>query len=252
MVRAGLSDKDICSTLKVTAMTLRNWENRRPELKEAEEIARKERSENESLPNFIYTRLSPKMKELWDKIKKLEKSANGAAKIELLLQDHGKNVRQQLFLHALCMGGFSASMALAKVNVTKKELDNWINTDLEFAELVEEINWHKGNFFEESLVKLVQQGNTAAVLFANKSFNDKRGYGNKSQVDVNVSGQVMHGVLDLSELMPFLSAEAKTELLEAIRRKDEQANARTNTQQQTAIESLNREIATIPEAEIIS
>jgi transposase-like protein len=235
--RLGMTDVDMVKELGISRETLWKWRQDFPEIKEVEEQARKEVEESKNLPNWVYSRLSPEMKEMWNKVEKWGKQKDGVAKIELMLCDHGRRVRQELFLHALCMCSFSPSQAMNKVNITKKELDRWLREDEEFATLVKEVDWHKGNFFEEHLVKLVQEGNPAAVVFANKTYNTDRGYGRRDQLDVNVTGQVLHGVLDLVELMPLLSEGARLELVEAIRRKDEEKNP-----QLTVTQKIEREI----------
>lgn len=222
MARLGMTDGEITNTLEVDRKSLWNWLNgstAKPELVEALAMARQERKERDSLPEWIYSHMTPELRALWDKIGKLEEGKNPAAAIEEILEDAGLRVRQELFLHALCMLQFSPSRALAKVNVTKKELDRWL-MDGEFARLMEEILWHKGNFFEEHLVNLVQMNVPAAVIFANKTFNKDRGYASRHQLDVNVSGGVAVGVLDLAELTPYLSESGKLELLEAIRKRE--------------------------------
>ncbi len=241
MVRAGLEEVDICKSLRIAHKTLWLWRRERPELQEAMDIAKKELSEGENFPDWIYAKLSPELKVIWNRIRKWEKNKNGVAQIEIMLQDGGKLVRQQLFLYALCMSCFSPSMAMGKVNITKSTLDEWISQDVKFAELVEEINWHKGNFFEQHLVQLVHENNPAATIFANKTYNKDRGYASHSTMDVQHSGQVLHGIVDLSELMPFLSGSAKLELLEAIRKRDVQ-----DKQVLTVTERLSAEIAEVP------
>lgn len=226
MVRAGLSDSDVCKTLKISRETFYKYQRIVPELKAAIALAEKERIDNQDLPAWVNARLGPELMALWKKIEKWDgsKDGSGVNKIEMLLQDHGKRVRQQLFLHALCVFQFDPSTALRKVNVTARELKRWIAGDVEFAELVEEIEWHKGNFFESSLVQLVQEGNAAATIFANRAFNSGRGYGVKDRLDVNIDAKMMVGVVDLAELMPFMSDQTKTEVLEAIRKKELEDN----------------------------
>ena len=230
LVRIGIPDIDICRSLKVSRETFYKWQRLYPELKEAVEIAKRELAESENFPTWVYSRLSPSLQALWDKIEQLHGCADGVAKIEMLLQDNGKKVRQQLFLFALCISRFSPSVAMQKVNITKKELDRWMHSDVEFAELVDEVQWHKGNFFEESLVALVQEGNPAAVMFANRTFNRERGYEKKSTLSVEHSGNVMVGVLDLAELIPMLTESTKLELLGAIRKKEAEKNPRLTVQ----------------------
>lgn len=220
MVKAGMQDIDICRSLHVSQKSYIQWQREKPELAEAISIARKEMSDGETFPDWIYSRLSPELREIWQQICHWHRKRNGVSQIEMILSDHGKIVRQQLFLYALCVSAFSASVACQRVNITKRTLDEWISSDPNFAELVEELQWHKGNFFEESLVRLVKEGNPAAILFANKTFNSARGYGARMSVDVNHSGSVLHGVVDLSELIPFLTEPCKLELLEAIRKRE--------------------------------
>jgi hypothetical protein len=221
MMRQGLTDLEIAADLGVRRETLWLWRKQRAEYREMVEIVKREVEDTKDFPAWVYSRLSPELQKLWDKIEALDAARSPVGLIENMLADHGKRARQQLFLHALCTYGFSASQALAKVNVTKKELDRWIREDYGFAELVQEVEWHKANFFEEQLVNLVNEGNPTAVIFANKTFNRERGYANKLEVDHNHSGTVLHGVLDLSEIMGYLSPAAKLEVLNAIRKREE-------------------------------
>jgi hypothetical protein len=240
MMRNGIPEKDQAKALGVTRERIYRWMNELPELKEAVEMARRERAENESMPDWVYAHLSPELQEIWKKIEKWHEMPDGVAKIELMLQDEGKRVRQQLFLYALCVSNFCPSAALRMVNVSRKTLNFWISSDGEFAELVDEVQWHKGNFFEESLVRLVREGNPAAVLFANKTFNKERGYQATAKLEVEHSGAVLHGVVDLAELMDYLSQPCRLELLEALRQK----NAK-DTPALTVQERLSQEIANV-------
>lgn len=222
MVRLGIPDEDICRTLKVSRVSLYKWRKDRPELEEAIQMARKERDESRDLTSWIYKRLSPEMQDLWTRIQSWHEQPGGHNLVELSLQDHGLRVRQQLFLHALCVLKFNPSEAMRAVNITKYELDKWLASDLEFSRLVDEMQWHKGNFFEQALYELVEQGNPSAVMFANKTFNRKRGYGQTAELNVKHSGQVLHGVIDLTEIMHKLSPESKAEIMTALRDLEEQ------------------------------
>lgn len=221
MARMGMSDVDIVRHYGIARRSWDLWCDKHPELKEAVRQARKERQDGETLPDWVYARLAPELREMWNNIRRWEKEPNGVVKIELMLSQQGKLVRQQLFLHALCVSHFSQTVAMRRVNITKTELQHWIEHDPGFAQLVQEIDWHKGNFFESQLMKLVEQGNPAAVLFANKTYNRSRGYASHSQVDVNVTGAVAHGVLDLTDLLPYLQETTRLELLDAIRKREQ-------------------------------
>ncbi len=239
--RLGMTDTDIAVHFKVARMNFIRWQKTYPELKEALDRGRAEREQEDSLPDWVYSRLSPELKEVWSKISRWQKEKNGVVKIELILSEQGKLVRQQLFLYALCVSHFSPSLALQKVNVTRSELDRWINTDPDFAKLVTEIEWHKGNFFESQLVRLVGEGNPAAVIFANKTFNRGRGYASHTSVDVNVQGQVGVGVLDLTELLQYLGEGARAELLAAIRQKEQAEAEQYRTQTPLSVSEMVQE-----------
>lgn len=214
----GIPYADVYTELKVSKITFWQWVKDKPGLKEVLDLAEKEKKDGESLKNWVYSRLSPELMKVWERIGELEMLSDGISKIELMLEEGGKRMRQQLFLHALCFHNFCVSQALAKVNITKRELDRWIAHDHDFAELVEQIQWHKGNLFEGSLVQLVREGNPAAVLFANKTYNAERGYAQKSKLDINVSGSVTHGVLDLAEIMKLVDEDTRLKVLDAVRK----------------------------------
>lgn len=236
--RMGLDELLICEHLQITKQTYHNWRERYAELREAVELGRKEANEKEDFRLWVYRRLPHRLRKLWEDIRLLEKEPNGEERIRLLLNDSGKRVKQELFLHALVTSHFSPSRALRRMCMSKKELDEWVKQDAEFADLVEEIQWHKGNFFEEGLVKLVRDGNPAAIIFANKTHNRERGYESRSSVDVNVSGTILAGVLDLDELAPYLSSAAKIELLDAIRSREEAQKRNVLTAEQTIVHTI--------------
>jgi hypothetical protein len=241
MVRVGMTLVEVCRDIGVTKRGFDLWRREYPALQEAIVIAQRERAEAEQLPGWVYARLSPELRMLWDEIGRLEGEDSGLEKIEVLLSDQGRVVRQQLFLHALCMLNFSQSAAMHKVNISKRDLDSWIRSDPDFAELVVEMQFHKAEFFEHQLVQLVREGNPAAVLFANKTFNRERGYSVRSEVDVNVSGAVLHGVLDLSEIMGELSEGAKMEVLSAIEKRNREDRPELTVQKPSSAEEVIRQ-----------
>jgi hypothetical protein len=249
LARAGFSEEKIGQSLAGERNTLRYWKRKFAEVREVFAIVEREKEQEGTLTNYLFGKLTPNLQDLWSKLKKFEKERNGVVKMEMLLSDQGKTVRQQLFLHALAVCNYSPTKACQKVNISKKELDRWVNDDPEFAELVSEVEWHKGNFYEEMLSVLVKDRVPAAVIFANKRFNAERGYGEKSEVNVRVSGNVTHGVTDLSELMPFLGDEARLELLEAIRKLEQQKALKTlNTQPPDPISNISQQITEVVDA----
>lgn len=247
--REGLNNREIQELLHVSERVFIQWKKDMPEIVATLKLARGNSEQEGTFADYCYGRLSGPLRQLWDKILyweeydhlttlqkcptspeyveqvKRKPRMSGAVQIELMLADNGQLVRQQLYIHALISSSFSPSRAMSRVGVNKQMLDKWIADDVGFAELVEEISWHKGNFFEEALVKLVEEGETSAVLFANKTWNKSRGY--SGSVDINIngkmehSGSILHGVLDLSELLPYMSQETRTGVMEALRQRDE-------------------------------
>lgn len=226
LARLGVPDVDICSQLSISRESYYRWQREKPELVEAMQMAATELDKGESFPQWIYQRLSPDLQALWDEIGRIDSGKhtkkNAVVLIESLLQDKGRKTRQQLFLHALCYCSFSPSHAMNKVGLSKPMLDLWLAEDAEFATLVQEIEWHKGNFFEGKLVDLVQQGYPAAVLFANRTFNKSRGYASSAEINVKHSGQVLHGVLDMTELAKYMTPEVQQGVMAALVRRDEE------------------------------
>lgn len=217
--KAGMPETEIAKSLSVSYAGWKVWKAKYPEIEEALGLGRTDTQDGGNWHKFIYDRLAPDLREIWDHINSWDQFPNGVAKIEALLNGHGKLVRQQLFLFALVSFNFSKSKAMSKVCIDKDTLDYWIKTDDKFAQLVEEIEWHKDNFFEESLVALIKEGSEAATIFANKSRNRDRGYNPVKDVNVKHSGQIHHSMLDLDDLK--LSVACKLEILEAIRERDE-------------------------------
>lgn len=238
--KAGLSEAAIAEAIKVGIKTWAKWKRLHAEIAETIQLARTDTKDGGTWHSYVYERLSEELKEVWDKINEWDELPNGIVKIETLLATHGRQVRQQLFLHALVHYNFSFSRALSKVNIDKKTLDYWIQNDPGFADLVEEIQWHKGNFFEESLATLIKGHDVAATIFANRTFNKERGYGIKNEVNIKHSGSIEHNLLDLSELE--LTQEVKLAILDAIRKRDATMKAQRNKAIMPPIERAREEL----------
>lgn len=219
--RMGMSDQDICRSMEIGHNVLTEWKKRKPDVVKALELGRQAQKESESWVTFIYGRMRPELRELWDQIRGLTKSRSAGVEIETLLADRGEKIRQELYLHALVFCNYNPSKAMACVNVDKKTVTHWKESNPNFAELIEEMQWHKGNFFEEALHKLVQSGDRAAVLFGNRTINRDRGYGNKVEVSHGGQVDIHHDVMDLAELFPYLEQAVVDKLMTAMRQREE-------------------------------
>ncbi len=218
LAREGRSDEDIRKVFGISNPTFWNWKKRRPLLKEALERGRRisggDRYTGETLRSYVFGRLPDDLKKTWNEINRLDRARSGTEAVEAILAERGKRARQHLLLYAILTSSFSISASLRKVNINRATFDRWIREDREFARLVTEVNEIKADFFESHLVRLVKSGDTAATIFANRTFNRERGYGEK--IDVNMSGRVDHRI-DISDL--DLPIKTRREILAAVRRK---------------------------------
>jgi hypothetical protein len=225
LAKSGMSEARIAKSLGVSTVTLSNWKKKKPALRDA--IKRGKSTDKalttKSFNDYVYQKLPEKLMKIWDEIQSLESQTNGIQKIETLLATNGKRARQHIFLHALVTSNFNVSRACSVCNIPRRTFENWVTEEPDFSELMNEINIHKKNFFEASLVGLVARGDSAATIFVNRTFNRDRGYNEK--VDVNVVGKVehehVHAHIAIDELE--LNLETRTEILKAIRVRNQTA-----------------------------
>lgn len=215
--KEGCGKSAIAERIGCNQATLERWIEDRPALKEA--IEKGKARTDETFRDFIYRHLPPDLKALYTEIESLADEGDPYNRIQKLLTDKGDHVKQHLFIYAMVESDFDPSQALAKLRISKPVLDRWVRTDHNFGRLVEEIIFHKKNFLEGALMRLVKSGDKGAIVFANRTLNADRGYGNTLKVahegNVNVSGQV--ALTDLP-----LSLEDKKRILKAIKEKQNQ------------------------------
>ena len=205
----------VAAALEITGPGLTYRINNHPELAEAKELADKRRGKTNSFSGYVFQRLSPKGKEVWDQIQFWDNHESAYNKIESILAGQTKQLRQELFIHALVSHSFDLSSACRMVGITRHMLAGW-SKELAFQQLIEEIQWHKKNFFETSLVNLVEEGHPGAVIFVNKTVNADRGYAEKMEVKHTGNIETSFTIDDLE-----LSVETRIELLNAIRKRKE-------------------------------
>lgn len=222
MAKTGMPEKAIAESLGVLPVTFLKWKKRHPDLVEILEEARKKNSEQETFNDYLYGRLPKRLRAVWDRILRYEEKYKKnphkmpIERIEALLADNGKQARQQLFLHALMSSNYSLTSACRRVNVSKRTFERWVLEDPEFAGLVEGIDQAKSDFFQDCLIDACKRGETSAIVFANRTYNAKRGYGNKVTVDHTGSVQHNHGVVSIDKLnLPIKERKA---VLKALRK----------------------------------
>lgn len=220
LARDGLSDQQIAKTLGVAGITFKGWCNRRPALADAVARGRYRRDPGDEFTfhNYIYDHLSPHLQEVWKDINACELLENGVERVEALLANTGIRARQHLFLYSLTQSAFNISKSLRKLNIPRRSYEDWCANDPDFAELIDEIHWHKKNFFEQAFIARVKAGDTPAVIHAVKTMCRDRGYSDR--VEVVHSGTVTHNhAVNITDLaLPIAIRQA---VLTALRRHTE-------------------------------
>lgn len=219
-LREGIEARQ-AAALGIAQKTLKQWLAAFPDFELARDMAAGHRANRETLNNYIYERLSPEAQECWEKIKRWDRFS-AWSKIEALLQGKTKRIRQELFIHALVCSNFDASTAGRMIGVSRPTYERWMKEDLAFQQLIEEITWHRKNFFEKALMNLVETGHPHAVIFVNRTVNADRGYSEKLKIEH--SGQVSGDDFSLDDLE--LDADTRDKILIAIRKRKQKEIAR--------------------------
>lgn len=215
LVRQGYTRTEVAKVLGITLPTLDRWRKERPALQDAIKRAKESMKPTQvktDLFEYIYNHLPPKVQEVWDKLESFDDEPNILRRSDLLRQQPEK-IKQHLFIHTLIASTFNINEACRKVQVSKMTYDRWMITDPNFGRLVEEVLWHKKNFYEAALTGLVSQGDTSAIIFANRTMNRDRGY--DQRVDHHHTGAIVHGTVDLDNMN--IPLETKRQLLVAAR-----------------------------------
>lgn len=221
LAAAGATHQAIADALEVDYSTITNW-LRENELAvcayqcgQAQQRSRKKPDDAGTFADYVYARLPDHCRELWDELAAMEKESSSQARIEALLAPHGVTIRKHLFLYALVTSSFNPSDAMRRVNVSRRALSTWMHKDPEFAELCDEIQYHKKNFFESRLVDLAAAGDSGAVLFANRTLNRDRGYNDKFELQLSGTVNVNHQIVAIDAL--DLPLETRKLILERLR-----------------------------------
>jgi hypothetical protein len=220
--KSGMTYRGISETLDVSKRKIQVWVNSKPLVRMAIDLAdkaRESRNKDEQLTfkEYVYNQLPERLQTIWDQIDEFSETENGFLKTQALLKGHGTRVRQHLFMYALTASNFNTSEAMRKLGINREHIDSWLYHDPDFAAVMDEIDYHKKNFFETALLDLVAARDSSAVLFVNRTKNRDRGYNDRVQVDV--SGQIehkhQHAVIHIDALR--LPLETRKQILNALR-----------------------------------
>lgn len=204
----------VAAALGTVRQVIHDWPAKHPELAMAKKLAEERRGDRSTFQGYIFKRLSKEAQKVWEDIS-FWSEQSAYEKIEQIFSGHTKKLRQELFVHALVSSNFDMSTALHMVGLPYQTVKSWKDTDLAFTQLLEEITWHKKNFFETALLDLVEARHPSAVIFVNETINKDRGYSRK--IEVEHSGAIDTGGINLADL--DLDIQTRQKILEAIRRK---------------------------------
>lgn len=233
----GMKDADIARILKIKTITLRSWRSSYSLVRHAFEEGRKRSTEGgkDSVREYIYGRLSKKLKRIWDRIEDVGDNSNSIIRITKMFDKKGgDDTRKMVFLHALTESHFNPSEACKKTCIPYRHVKRWIEDDYNFALLVDEIQFHKKKLGETCLIKLMQAGDSAATIFFNRTLNKDLGYADKQEVNVKVEGSLSHShshTIEFSEeIMERLSKVARREVLKVMEQLDKEQEQEQNKQ----------------------
>jgi hypothetical protein len=219
--REGCKQNKIAHLLGVSLKTYVKWVRKYPLIQWSIDMARgnirndKGKRIGETFHEYVYGRLDAETKRIWDRLELVSKNCDEDDSLSIvrdITRGKGKRMMQSLFVHALMSSNFNASEACRKVGVSRKRLEIW-REEHDFRSLLDGIKEVKKDFCEAALMGLIQQGDSAATIFANSTLNRDRGFGKTISLEHN--GVIRHEHIEISELP--LPIEIKRQVLTAIR-----------------------------------
>lgn len=209
------NDRELAISLGISEAKLKEWRNEHPSFYRAIVAARQHASNSdtsEAMLKHISNSLSPELRELWDTLNGADMTAKDAVMYSLATR--GDYDRQKLLLHALSVTRFDITRCCSLLGISKSQLDNWAKNDPKFVKLWEEVSFAKKNFIESALMRKIDEGDTRAIIFASKTLNKDRGYGESLEVTGRV--EHVHAHIDFEKL--DLDVETKSKILLACKR----------------------------------
>jgi len=219
LFKAGMNETETAALMGVRAETLRKWVDNKPIVRAARAaaVAAKEAEDSVagSFQDYVYSRLPSDLRPVWDDIMAAGEADDPVERIEAALKGKGMRGRQYMFVQALLHNNYNVSEASRMTNIAARTFELWMKRDPDFAAVLDVLKVSKKDMVEEKLMQLVRNGDTAAVLFANRSINKDRGYGDTKTVKVDQAVTHTH-LIDIDEL--DLTLEVRQAILAAMRK----------------------------------
>jgi len=204
----------VAAALDTTTSVLVKWIERFPELKEARDFAESQKKK-QNLTTYMFEHLSPGTRKIWDEMMFYEDHKFSTEKFRKILEGKSKKIRQEIYLHALTMNGWNPSKASKIACVPMETAKTWVENDPIFRQILQEMEVHRKNFYENCLHDLAQNGNPGAIMFINRTLNANRGYNERMQINHQHSGEIRHVGYRVQDLE--LSMATRKEILKAVR-----------------------------------
>ncbi len=90
--------------------------------------------------------------------------------------------RKQAMLEALTLSFGVIAHAAKQVGIDRTTHYTWLDDDPEYKAAVADLKEYKKDFIESKLIKLINDGDTAATIFAAKTQLKDRGYVERSEI----------------------------------------------------------------------
>lgn len=90
--------------------------------------------------------------------------------------------RKQAMLEALTLSFGVIAHAAKQVGIDRTTHYAWLDSDPEYKAAVADLKEYKKDFIESKLIKLINDGDTAATIFAAKTQLKDRGYVERSEI----------------------------------------------------------------------
>ena len=98
----------------------------------------------------------------------------------------GNNIKKSEMIKALEKSLGVVTIACKEVDIARKTHYEWYNEDAEYRKAVDDLSDVALDFAESMLHKQIQEKDTTATIFYLKTKGKKRGYIERSEMDLNV------------------------------------------------------------------
>lgn len=208
----GMNDKQIGRALGLMEKTFYKYVKEKPALREALNEARSKGAGTRQFMRLVSNRVPDDLRDLWEELSDDDDAKR--QKAYLTIKQGDKRRAQHLFVHAYIAANFNESKAVDMTGLNIHTVVQWKQKDKHFKALLAFIKESRKEFGQNALMEKISEGDTAAIIFFNRTFNKDLGYDTRIQLDVK--GEVEHkNTISVKDLPP----EKLRELLEIARQK---------------------------------